>query len=397
MKRVAFISHSSADSEIAERACAYLERHGVPCWIAPRDVMPGQNYGAGIIDAIDECRVFVLILSSHSNKSRQVVREIERAASSDSVILPFRIEDVQPSRDIAFYVSAAHWLDAAKHPVDEQFDELLAAIRSWQKADSGGEPVATLPLPVSQDSPVPGRASGKKGQLWLLIGVIGGVLLLVVGWLLYGAITSRSGVSKGSAASETPAPTISPVAPISEPLSTAPEPTASETPEATALATETPMAPSTAPPVRLRPGESWHQSATGSPTNIEPAGPRPVVQEVAASSQLGNEFRPNYAFDGDPVTGWVPKGRAIHQSLFVHFKTRTLVRSVSVLSNKVHTLRIILSDGTNQLLNFTDDAKKQHFELATPADADSAKFEIVSVFPGRDRKAGIAEIGFNEP
>src|SRR3954468_7291809 len=145
MKRIVFISHSSADREVAEGVCAYLEKNGVGCWMAPRDVTPGKNYGAAIVDAIDECQVLVLILSSRSNASRQVVREVERAASADSVILPVRIEDVQPSRDIAFYVSAAHWLDATKHPVEQQFGELLTAVQNWQKAGPESEQASASP------------------------------------------------------------------------------------------------------------------------------------------------------------------------------------------------------------------------------------------------------------
>src|SRR5436190_16776467 len=157
MKRTVFISHSSADREIAEKVCAYLERNGVACWIAPRDVTPGKNYGAAIIDAIDECQVFVIILSSQSNKSRQAVREVERASSTDSVILPFRIEDVMPSRELAFYVSAAHWLDAVNYPVEEQFDELLTAIQNWQKAALSAEPIpaALTPSPTAAPPPLP--------------------------------------------------------------------------------------------------------------------------------------------------------------------------------------------------------------------------------------------------
>src|SRR3982074_533639 len=102
MSRTVFISHSSDDKAIGEEVCRFLEKNGIGCWIAPRDVMPGKNYGAAILDAIDECRVFVLILSGHSNKSGQVVREVERAASTDSIIIPFRIESVAPSRDLEF-------------------------------------------------------------------------------------------------------------------------------------------------------------------------------------------------------------------------------------------------------------------------------------------------------
>src|ERR1043166_4971834 len=114
MKHIVFISHSSVDRAIAEEVCAYLERNGVSCWIAPRDVMPGKNYGAAIVDAIDECSVFVLILTHESNKSGRVAREVERAASNNDVIIPFRVDPVQPSRNLEFYVSSAHWLDAVQ-------------------------------------------------------------------------------------------------------------------------------------------------------------------------------------------------------------------------------------------------------------------------------------------
>jgi hypothetical protein len=132
--------------------------------------------------------------------------------------------------------------------------------------------------------------------------------------------------------------------------------------------------------------------------------------ELAASSQLGKESRPNLAFDGDPATSWTPKGSGTEQSLFVHFKSPALVKSVSILNgngrdeehyrenNRVKTLRIVLSDGSNQLLTFKDEMRMQRFELAHPVTASWVKFEIVSVFSGsKIHHTGIAEIVFNEP
>jgi TIR domain-containing protein/F5/8 type C domain-containing protein len=438
MKRVVFISHSSADRPIAERLCAYLEQNGVGCWIAPRDVTPGKNYGAAIVDAIDECRIFVLILSSQSNKSRQVVREVERAASTDSVILPFRIEDVQPSRDIAFYVSAAHWLDAANYPVDEQFDELLAAIQDWQKAGRDGNQLPTAtdrgkvsPPPLPATIP-PGNVAASPSALppprrsRLLPMLAGAAILLVAaaGLFLF-RYSHRPGDVKNEAkplvipspgeATATPTPV--------EPSPTEPPPTPTETPAPTI-----PPSPSITP-IRLKPGERLRPAASPQPAGESPSPPggeaqnspagraksaasspagKPIVREVAASSQLNNEFRPNYAFDGNPATGWVPKGSATDQTVFVHFKSPATVRTVSILngdgrdeehyhaSGRVKTLRIVLSDGTNQLFTFKDEMKMQRFELATPVTATWAKFEIVSVFPGKTKHAGISEIAFNE-
>jgi hypothetical protein len=40
-----FISHSSKDKLTADAICHSLEQNGIRCWIAPRDVRAGANYG----------------------------------------------------------------------------------------------------------------------------------------------------------------------------------------------------------------------------------------------------------------------------------------------------------------------------------------------------------------
>jgi hypothetical protein len=75
----AFISYSSKDKIAADTCCAVLEKAGVRCWIAPRDVKPGSEYGTAIIDGIRQSRLMVLIFSSSANDSSQIRREIERA------------------------------------------------------------------------------------------------------------------------------------------------------------------------------------------------------------------------------------------------------------------------------------------------------------------------------
>lgn len=51
-----------------------LESRGIRCWIAPRDIIPGEDWGAAIIDAIKDARAMVLVFSSHSNESDQIKR-----------------------------------------------------------------------------------------------------------------------------------------------------------------------------------------------------------------------------------------------------------------------------------------------------------------------------------
>jgi hypothetical protein len=64
-----FISHSSHDKPMADAACAVLEQRGIRCWVAPRDIVPGADWGESIVDAIGAARAFVLVFSSHANTS----------------------------------------------------------------------------------------------------------------------------------------------------------------------------------------------------------------------------------------------------------------------------------------------------------------------------------------
>ncbi len=140
-----FISHSSHDRAVGEAACAALEAAGRRCWIAPRDITPGQDYGEAIVDAIRACPIFLLIVSSASVGSPQVRRETERAANADSAIIPFRIEDVQPSKALEFFISSAHWLDAITPPLEPHLDYLVAVVGRLL-AEEQGKTVPPTPM-----------------------------------------------------------------------------------------------------------------------------------------------------------------------------------------------------------------------------------------------------------
>jgi hypothetical protein len=69
MARQVFISYSTEDADTATTVRDHLEAQGIGCWMAPRDIAPGLEYGSQIIDAIEGCTVLVLVLSESSNRS----------------------------------------------------------------------------------------------------------------------------------------------------------------------------------------------------------------------------------------------------------------------------------------------------------------------------------------
>ncbi|HET6496246.1 MAG TPA: AAA family ATPase, partial [Thermoleophilia bacterium] len=134
MAHAVFISHAAPDKTTAEAVCRALEDAGVPCWIAPRDVLAGTRYAEAIVGAVRESQTFVLVFSTAANASAQVEREVDRAASLGLPIVPFRIEEVVPSSSLEYYLAGQHWLDAVAPPLEEHLAGLVTAVRSLTAA-----------------------------------------------------------------------------------------------------------------------------------------------------------------------------------------------------------------------------------------------------------------------
>jgi hypothetical protein len=126
----AFISHASKDKDVANELAARLEARGLECWIAPRDIRPGQEYASEIMRGLSKSRCFILLLSSASNLSGHVRREVERAVSMSKPIYPVRIEDVQPSAKPEYFISMIQWLDAWPRLMSEHVERLITALQS---------------------------------------------------------------------------------------------------------------------------------------------------------------------------------------------------------------------------------------------------------------------------
>ena len=121
-----FISHSSEDSTAAEGLCVALEAAGIHCWIAPRDVLAGRPYSGQITEAIRRTEILLVVLSQASNRSKQVLREVERAAHFKVNLLAFKIESVEPLDDLAYFLGVEHWLDGSKPgPPEQHFPSLV--------------------------------------------------------------------------------------------------------------------------------------------------------------------------------------------------------------------------------------------------------------------------------
>ncbi len=88
-----------------------------------------MGWAEAIIKGIRECPVMVFIFSSISNNSQHVMRELDSALDENIKIIPFRIENVQPSDSIKYYIKSANWLDAFPEPNEDHFEQLLKTVQ----------------------------------------------------------------------------------------------------------------------------------------------------------------------------------------------------------------------------------------------------------------------------
>jgi TIR domain len=147
MSHPVFISYSQPDHDCAMELVARMEREGIRCWIAPRDIAPSADWAAEIIDAISAASLMILIFSASSNDSAQVRREVERAVHKQLSILPFRLENVLPSKSLEYFLSSQHWMDAFPPPRDAHYARLIGHIKHRSGDAADRDTAATQPSP----------------------------------------------------------------------------------------------------------------------------------------------------------------------------------------------------------------------------------------------------------
>jgi hypothetical protein len=195
-----FISYSSKDKPVADAITSALENRRVRCWIAPRDILPGKPWAGAILDAIADARAMVLVYSANSNGSPQVIREVDRAVHHGITVVPFRIQAAEMSKEMEYYISAAHWLDATGGAMDGHVT-LLAEKVQRLLAEGGGpqpvEPISAAPASAVNETAAPARSTsvsvgGKsKPPMGLIIGGAAAVVALIA--IIAIAIAHKSG------------------------------------------------------------------------------------------------------------------------------------------------------------------------------------------------------------
>jgi hypothetical protein len=125
LTRDLFISHSSGDADAARELRSLLEAAGYTCWMAPDDVTATTPWAAQILQAIETSRAMLVLVSSRSNQSTHVSREVELAASRRRAVFPIRVEDVPPSGALEYHIAGLQRIDVFPPPIANHREQIL--------------------------------------------------------------------------------------------------------------------------------------------------------------------------------------------------------------------------------------------------------------------------------
>lgn len=97
-----FISYSSLDRAKAEQLIELLTSAGLSVWIDRSGIEAAESWSEVIVEAIDSCKALVVLLSSNSIVSHNVVKELSLASEKRKKILPIDLEPIEIPKSMQY-------------------------------------------------------------------------------------------------------------------------------------------------------------------------------------------------------------------------------------------------------------------------------------------------------
>src|SRR5580698_8932391 len=156
MSASVFISYASQDQKVANTLCKALEGRGFNCWIASRNIAPGENFQIAIVRAIRSAKIMLLVFTGNSNNSDEMAKELALASQSKLIVVPLLIDDVRPNNAFSYEFATRQWIDFFSdwETAIEQLAQRIAVALGPETAAAIAPPPPPPP-PTAQPAPTP--------------------------------------------------------------------------------------------------------------------------------------------------------------------------------------------------------------------------------------------------
>jgi hypothetical protein len=124
-----FTSYSRRDIEIVDMIVAKMSAAGIQVWIDREAIKAGNTWRVQIVQAIDTCNAFVLMLSPNSAASDNVRKEIDLSQDSGRTIFAVMLEPVKLPAEIRYQLAGLQFIDIQMLGLEQAVDQLIGTVR----------------------------------------------------------------------------------------------------------------------------------------------------------------------------------------------------------------------------------------------------------------------------
>jgi predicted ATPase len=158
-----FVSYAHKDRHRVLPWVRRLQQAGISLWIDERDIDAAHLWTGEIVEAIDACKVLMLVLSSTSAASPQVAREVSLAFEGEKRLLPVLLEPVPIPPALRYALAGLQYLELFRGEREETFRALLRALA---RLDVPFEADPEQPPPIPHNLPAAlSRFIGRRQEI----------------------------------------------------------------------------------------------------------------------------------------------------------------------------------------------------------------------------------------
>jgi hypothetical protein len=183
MSKDIFISYSRRDQEFVTRLAYDLNEQVAFVWFDRSTIQPGQKWHDEIMEGIQECKAFILVLSPDAMESRYVREEVNKALELGKAIFPVIYRPANWTGQFEALVREVQTLDLRSGSYTDNFQKLVdGLIEAGAGKASGERPFLRPPTNPSLNivlSKIPGWALA-WGLGWIVFWILVLIFLAIV-------------------------------------------------------------------------------------------------------------------------------------------------------------------------------------------------------------------------
>lgn len=169
-----FISYQHNAKKIVDYLVENLERSGISCWYAPRNLIGGQEYDEAITKVISNARCVISVISDEALESQWIKREIVLADDYNIPIISFEIAPIKIQNGLTSRLAIKNKVVAFENP-SKSIMTLIEAINNI--SSNKDKKISSANMGFSNNVGVKGKYSilqNEKGEIMIMLNARGG-------------------------------------------------------------------------------------------------------------------------------------------------------------------------------------------------------------------------------